>query len=80
MLEGPLVQVFHLPSDDCMYYDYADKAEAMAGAKKGALIHIDRLIGNGELGLKELAQYRIDHYEDLNKTLLDGNIRNQKRQ
>ncbi|MDF3079343.1 MAG: hypothetical protein K0S09_3232 [Sphingobacteriaceae bacterium] len=65
---------FHLPADSCMYYGYADKTDAMNNAKAGALIHINRLLGKGELGLKELAQYRIDHYDDLNITLLKGNI------
>jgi len=66
---------YSLPPDDSMFYGYLDKATAMEKAKAGALAYIGRLVEEGEAGIKKLAQYRTEHYEDLNIHLLDANIR-----
>jgi len=66
---------YMLPQDESMFYGYLDKATAMEKAKAGALAYISRLIEEGEAGIKKLAQYRTEHYEDLNIHLLDANIR-----
>lgn len=67
--------VYTLPPDKEMFCACTDLVSALEKAKAGALVYIGRLIEQGDAGLAELLQYRIDHYEDLNVNLLDGNIR-----
>ncbi|PTQ93954.1 hypothetical protein C8P68_10711 [Mucilaginibacter yixingensis] len=78
---GADMQQFYyaLPPDDSMFYGYLDKAHAMEKAKAGALVYIYQMIGEVELGIKKLTQYRDDHYEDLNINLLDAQIRKLKK-
>lgn len=71
---------YALPPDEEMYYGYSTQALAMQKAKEGALNYIAHMIRKVELGIKKLRQYRIDHYEDLNSTLLEANIRNLERE
>jgi len=66
---------YSLPPDDKMFYGYLSKALAMERAKRGAIAHINHLIATVELKIKELKQYREDHFDDLNTTLLDAHIR-----
>lgn len=71
---------YHLPQDDEMYYGYRDKGTAMRKAKAGAMAHIELLLNEIIQGIKKLKEYRAAHYEDLNLTLLDGNIRKMERE
>lgn len=57
------------------YRDYVDRVTAMEYAKSGALSYITSLIKQVDLSIATLKQYRMDHYDDLNKNLLDSNIR-----
>ncbi|MEJ6980868.1 hypothetical protein WG906_10430 [Pedobacter sp. P351] len=66
---------YSLPVDAAMFYGYTNIIHAMEMAKAGALKHIEGLISQNAHGVTELKQYRIDHYDDLNVNLLDGNIR-----
>lgn len=68
-------QQYSLPADGAMYYGYLDKIKAMEMAKAGALTHIEIMIKYVEDGIEKLRQYRYDHYQDLNFTLLEDNIR-----
>jgi hypothetical protein len=70
-----LPRVYFLPADKDMYYGYYNKVKAMEMAKAGALKHIGLLIKEAEQGIYKLKQYRNDHYDDLNNSLLDANIR-----
>ncbi|MBB6131114.1 hypothetical protein [Mucilaginibacter lappiensis] len=63
-----------LPPLGVLYYGYKTQAEAMEGAKAGALCYINSLIAMGEAGEQTLIQYRMDHYEDLNINLVEANI------
>jgi hypothetical protein len=63
-----------LPPLGVLYYGYKTHAEAMEGAKAGALFYINSLIAMGEAGEQTLIQYRMDHYEDLNINLVEANI------
>lgn len=68
-------QTYSLPNREKMYYGYQNKAHAMEMAKRGALKHIGLLIEKAREDIAVLKQYRFDHYEDLNSTLLDATIR-----
>lgn len=57
------------------YRDFVDCITAMESAKSGALSYINSLIKQADLNIAALKQYRMDHYDDLNKNLLDSNIR-----
>ncbi len=72
--------IYSMPQDDKMFYDYTDRIEAMKKAKAGALCYIDSLITKAEDGIDNLKQYRIDHYDDLNINLIDSNIRRLERE
>ena len=69
------VFAWSLPTDDKMFYGYLTRAHAMQKAKDGAVNYINQLIKEDAPGLQKLEQYREDHYQDLNVTLLDANIR-----
>lgn len=71
---------YSLPIDAAMFYGYTDKIHAMEMAKAGALKHIEVLISQTVHGITALKQYRVDHYDDLNENLLDGNIRKLKKE
>ena len=65
---------YALPQLGVLFYGYKTHAEAMEGAKAGALSYINSLIAMGEAGEELLLQYRMDHYEDLNINLVEANI------
>lgn len=71
---------YSLPGDSEMFYGYASKTMAMRKAKAGALLHINRMIEEVVQGIQKLKDYRNAHHEDLNTTLLEGNIRALERQ
>jgi hypothetical protein len=71
---------YELPKDDMMFYGYISKIKAMEKAKAGALLHINKMIAEITLGIEKLKSYRSDHYQDLNVSLLDGNIRKLEQQ
>jgi len=71
---------YELPNDDVMFYGYIRKIRAMEKAKAGALLHINKMIAEITLGIEKLKSYRSDHYQDLNVSLLDGNIRKLEQQ
>ncbi len=66
---------FSLPLDEGMFYEYNNKIKAMEKAKAGALAHINSLIQEAVQAIDRLKKYREEHFEDLNSTLLDRNIR-----
>ncbi|QNL51703.1 hypothetical protein H8S90_09075 [Olivibacter sp. SDN3] len=68
-------QSFRLHSSIGKYHDYTDKIMAMEKAKEGALRYISSLIKQAQGIISTLKQYRNDHYEDLNKNLIDSQIR-----
>jgi hypothetical protein len=65
---------YSLPADNALFYGYATKVKAMEMAKAGALRYIDSLIAEGMPGKARLLEYRRDHYQDLNITLVEANI------
>ncbi|QJD95492.1 hypothetical protein HH214_06190 [Mucilaginibacter robiniae] len=69
-----------LPDDSEMFYGYASKTMAMRKAKAGALQHINRLIAEVTQGINKLKTHRALHYQDLNDTLLESNIRKLERE
>ncbi|MEH6305706.1 hypothetical protein RYH73_08625 [Olivibacter sp. CPCC 100613] len=68
-------QVYSLIGVRLIQQDFVDKVTAMENAKIGALRFISSLIEQADAIIATLKQYRIDHYDDLNKNLLDNNIR-----
>lgn len=68
------VSGYRLLPEEERFADYPGLVTALEKAKAGALAHIDSLISQGEAGLPELLQYRMDHYEDLNVNLTAANI------
>ncbi len=66
---------YSLLSEKDSFYGYLEKAVAMERAKSGALIYINSMIREIEAGIAKLIKYRIDHYDDLNRNLLDENIK-----
>lgn len=66
---------YSLPADKDMFYGYVSRSRAMEKAKAGAQSYISHMIKEIECGLAKLKEYRAAHYEDLNITLLDANIR-----
>ncbi|TQM50215.1 hypothetical protein BDE36_1953 [Arcticibacter tournemirensis] len=72
--------IYSIPQDNKMFYDYTDRIDAMKKAKAGALFYINLLIKKAENGIDNLKQYRIDHYDDLNINLIDSNIRRLERE
>jgi hypothetical protein len=66
---------YSLPDDTQMFYGYKTQVEAMKKAKAGALGYLNKMIKDVELGIQKLKRYRADHYDDLNFTLLECNIR-----
>ena len=66
---------YSLPADDTMFYGYLTQGHAMRKAKDSALNYINLLSKEAGPGQQKLKQYREDHYNDLNVTLLDANIR-----
>jgi hypothetical protein len=79
--ESPsMLFAYELPKDDMMFYGYISKTKAMEKAKAGALLHINKMIAEITLGIEKLKSYRNDHYQDLNVSLLDGNIRKLEQQ
>ncbi|WP_129715896.1 hypothetical protein [Pedobacter sp. SYP-B3415] len=71
---------YSLPPAANMYYGYPTQVEAMEMAKAGALRHIDKLTAIAESGINALKAYRMEHYTDLNVTLVDANIRRLEKQ
>jgi hypothetical protein len=65
---------YRLPADNILFYGYTTKVKAMEMAKAGALKYINSLIAEGAPAKARLHQYRRDHYEDLNITLVEANI------
>ncbi|UEG54067.1 hypothetical protein LLH06_03665 [Mucilaginibacter daejeonensis] len=57
------------------FYGYTSKVKAMEKAKQGALAYINGMLAEIEGGITRLKAYRSAHYDDLNTTLLDANIR-----
>lgn len=78
--DGASIFKYVLLPDDEMFYGYSTQTQAMQKAKEGALSYIASMIRDVELGIQKLRQYRIDHYADLNSTLLEANIRDLERQ
>jgi len=71
----PAAFAWSLLPDDKMFYGYSTRARAMQKAKDGAMSYINQLTKEDDPGELKLKQYREDHYQDLNVTLLDANIR-----
>lgn len=71
---------YSLPAAENMYYGYTDKPMAMRKAKAGALKYINAITAEIKGSIAKLKKYREDHFEDLNDTLLDQNIRNVERE
>lgn len=71
---------FMLPDDEHMFYGYNSRVKAMEMAKSGALSHINNMIAEVVEGIKKLKDYRSQHYQDLNITLIDANIRKLERE
>jgi hypothetical protein len=66
---------FFFPPDAFSFRGFFSRIRAMEYAKAGALRYISGLIDEGERSNDKLLQYRWTHYEDLNFTLTDRNIR-----
>ncbi|MCL4642044.1 MAG: hypothetical protein M5Z89_23775 [Olivibacter sp.] len=72
-------QAYSLTGVRSIQQDFVDKITAMEHAKSGALHYISSLIAQADAVIAVLKQYRIDHYDDLNKNLLEDNIRRLER-
>ncbi len=71
---------YYLLADDEMFYGYLTLTRAMEKAKQGARTYIGQMISEVETGIAKLKAYRTAHYEDLNTTLLESNIRRLERE